>query len=1158
MRKKLLLLFSLFTGLSFAQSVGDTIRVQAFNYGSTSRDSVIHFPDDPSLTFEKIILSYNMRCRGGTVLQGSENGTGCGEWDYSCNTFIADDSKIEKVLGQWPDYEISGFTGTTFPFTSQQTFTHYDFTQQQVTVNGTTSENAFTIGNGTSAVTSLFRTSLKSGRSQILITAAQLQAAGFTAGNINGLGLNVTNAGGSVHFLKLGIKSATETNLPAQTVAFTGFTEVFFRDFVFLPGPNRLQFHTPFNWDGSSNLILEFSFSNPEGATDIQIAGFENAEIRNLSASNIAAIETSQGSVDIDTEHFDEITNQLSVAFWAYGDEELMPSDCSIVYGYSNDVNQRELNLHLPWSGRIYFDCGYADGGFDRIEKLYGQESNIKGKWNHWVFTKNATSGFMRIYLNGTLWSLGTSKTRQIELWKFFLGKMIDNGTDRYFKGKIRELSVWNTELSSVNIQAWKNKSIDATHPNYANLIAYYKLDELSGQTVNDTKFGLSSQATDIGWEYERGDQLTTTFTESNLLPNLTFYRGVYDQTVTPVVERYSYPQTPKIVKHYSITSNEGVVPMTDDVINLLSTEILFNASPETVYDGATGAVIGSEPVTAEGTYNVTMLDYYRRYPFYNELVSFVTPYGIGLDLGPNGKTWYFDMSDYVTLLKGDKRLVMGMGGERQEEMDLEFLFIVGTPPRNVVQYDQLWQGAYRTGGIPIGAINNGSGFPTNTYAFSTEATSFKLKSSITGHGAEGEFETNGGQVNHRININGTQLLNWTITQDCSENPVYPQGGTWVYDRQGWCPGERSLMKEADISAVANFGPTVQLDYRTSAPQNAGGDYRYIVAHQVVGYSDPNFATDAAIEMVKAPNNTNAEFSRINPMCEQPKVTLRNSGANAVTSVTFEYWLNDADEHQTFDWTGNLPSMNATDVQLPVQELWDNGVAASANKFHVKINTVNGGADGYSHNNSFTSAFTLPDVLPTTFKIRLKTNNAPTQNSYVLYDDAGNVVDSKTFAAANTTYTYTYTAPQISAGCYHLRVEDTGHNGLQWWAATAQGAGFVRILDENDVVIKNFSPDFGGGLDYSFSVSSLLSDGNIVADKTIKVYPNPSKGNFRVEGNALSGSTITLLDITGKKITGKKADDIVVEFNQVGLHTGMYLVKIDKDGSSETHKLLIQ
>ncbi len=1156
--KKALLFLLLLCSFSFvtAQSVGDTIRVQAFNYNSTTRDTLISFPNNPSLTFEKIMLKYNMRCKNALISTPTDRNLGCGEWDYSCNTFIADSTKIEKVLFQQSDYVISNFSGTSFNYTSQQTFDHYDFTQKNVVLNNVITENAYTIGNGTNTLSDVVKTSLKSGRSQFLVKASDLLASGFSAGAINALQLNVSNSGGLAKFLKIKIKNSGLTTLQAQTIDFTGFTDVFFSDFTFVNGANRVQFYTPFNWDGTSNLVVEISFSNSTNGSNIEFSGVNNTDIRTLSAGNIASIDvSSSGFVDINAQFFNTINNQLTISFWTKGDANLLPNDNSIVYGNSGNVAERQLNLHMPWGGSIYFDCGYVSGGFDRIEKPYGTDNVIEGVWNHWAFTKNATTGVMNIYLNGTLWHTGTNKTKVISLLNMVLGK-IDEGTAYGYKGKIKEFSVWNIALSQATIVGWKNKSIDATHPDYANLVAYYKLDEGTGQLVSDSKNGLTSNGTNLMWDYERGDQLTTTFTESTLVPNVTFYRGTYDVVVSDNVVRYSYPKNAKVVRNYSVTSNEGVLPMLNDSVNLLSTTNLFEASPENVYDGVTGALITTIPVAVEGTINSVSLNYYKRFPFYNELVSFVTPYGIGLDLGQNGKSWYFDMTDYVKILKGNKRLVMS-GGVWQEELDLEFYFIVGTPPRNVVQYDQLWQGEYRLGSPNINEIIAGTKLPTVAYPFSAEATSFKLRSSITGHGAEGEFSQNGGSVSHRILVNAVQKFTWSLLQNCSENPIFPQGGTWVYNRQGWCPGQRTLLKDQDLTPHVTAGTTMNIDYRTSNPAVPTGDYRYIVAHQVVGYGAPNFSLDAAIEVVKMPNSTNAEFSRINPMCERPKITIRNTGATALSSVEFEYWLNDASTHQTYTWTGTLASMAALDITLPTNDLWNVGVNSTNNTFHVQIVTVNNSADGYANNNHFTSRFSLPDVMPSVFKIQLKTNNLPAQNNYSLYDSNGVVIDTKTFATANTTYTNIYQTPQIVDGCYRLRVNDSGKDGLQWWANASQGAGFVRFLDANDVVIKTFTPDFGGGFDYSFSVNSLLSNPIFADEDALKVYPNPSYGNFTVEGNQLSGSTITVIDVLGTVIMEKTAQSESVEFDTLNLSTGMYLIKIEKEKQIVIKKLIV-
>jgi len=90
----------LFTAYTFAQSTGDTIVVKSLHHGSAVRDTMVSFPSNSSLTFSKILMKYNMRCKDGKVSTGSSRNKGCGEWDYSCNTYIHDDSKIDSLLSR--------------------------------------------------------------------------------------------------------------------------------------------------------------------------------------------------------------------------------------------------------------------------------------------------------------------------------------------------------------------------------------------------------------------------------------------------------------------------------------------------------------------------------------------------------------------------------------------------------------------------------------------------------------------------------------------------------------------------------------------------------------------------------------------------------------------------------------------------------------------------------------------------------------------------------------------------------------------------------------------------------------------------------------------------------------------------------------------------
>src|SRR5690606_30605553 len=143
---------------------------------------------------------------------------------------------------------------------------------------------------------------------------------------------------------------------------------------------------------------------------------------------------------------------------------------------------------------------------------------------------------------------------------------------------------------------------------------------------------------------------------------------------------------------HYGIFSKTGTIK--SDSIGLLNTNTYWNASPQIVYNPS-GMPVDTVALTPDGTITLNNLPYWQRRPSKFEIMSFVTPYGIGIDFGQEGKTWTFDMTDFLPILNGKKRMTIERGGEWQEEMDIKFLFVVGTPVREVLDIQQIWQTDY-------------------------------------------------------------------------------------------------------------------------------------------------------------------------------------------------------------------------------------------------------------------------------------------------------------------------------------------------------------------------------------------------------------------------------------------------------------------------------
>jgi len=1132
-----------------AQKAGDTIRVKTFHYATNNRDTIANFPDG-KLEYEKIILRYAMRCKNGLISDGSNRNKGCGEWDYSCNTFLVDSSKVEVIPQTAPKFVVSNFAGTQFAYTSKPVYDYYDYTVKQVSVTAKSNTAQFTVGKASSNVYEAINTAQKSGKTQVLYRAQELLDAGFSSGDIQGIALNA-QAAGKANFLRIRVQQTTLNQLDAKSPLLTGFTETYYNTVDFVSGTNEIVFHTPFAWDGNSNLVFEFAFTNASPGHGVVLSGYADTAVTMLSANNNYAVDLgSNGQITLAADSFATINKEISIAFWAKGDAKALPTNTSVIYGWNTDPNQRQLNIHFPWSdGSVYFDCGFAAGGYDRINKA-ATPAEYEENWNHWVFTKNSSTGTMSIYVNGTLWLTGTSKTKAMALKNIILGTD-QNGNNNY-KGNINQLSIWNKALTAAEIKDWMNKNIDQSHPKYANLVGYYPFQEGSGTTMGNSVSTKVSTGKNVGWTYDRGDELSRNFAESKSKPVITVLTGNYTRSVLSVEQRDSLVRPSNSINRYRIEDKSGAGIVTHDLLKVDSSFSLYEARKSMVYKGETGALLDSIAVKSEGVLDLVKLNYSLRFPWFNELVSFVTPYGINLDLGMAGKSWYFDMTDFAPLLKDKKRLVVAMGGQNQEQMEMEFLFIVGKPVRPVLSMNQLWQGGARLGGPGINSILNNNVFAPVNVPLSAAAKSFKLRSTITGHGSEGEFEQNGGPITHTLNVAGN-AMSWNSVMDCSINPMIAQGGTWLIPRQGWCPGWRSKLMEHEITKFVSPGKTETIDYEISQPVKSG-DYRYIVAHQLVEYGDMNFNTDAKIVEVLRPTG-DYEFSKSNPMCSEPKVLVQNTGKSTIKTIKFTYWMNDASVKQSWHWAGNLASLDTVSILLPTWDLWANGMKASNNIFHCEVAEVNGGLDEYPLNSTVQSEVTIPDVLPGNFKIEFRTNNFPTENAFKLLDADGKVVVKDSFTVANKTTTYTLNLN----GCYKLIVYDYGLDGLNWWANTAQGTGAVRLRNATtNAILKTFIADFGSYFEYSFTTNYALRKSDQSMEHAVNLYPNPASGQFSLEGERLDGASIVVTDLLGKRVAEiAEVHGHRVNFETTAWAKGVYSVEINHGDSKTTKKVVV-
>lgn len=111
-------------------------------------------------------------------------------------------------------------------------------------------------------------------RTQYLFKASELTAAGLSAGNITSMAFNVTTASATMTFTNYAIKMYHTTSTDLVTAFAANSSPIIG---VFGPlnlsapavGVNTHNFATPFNWDGTSNVIIDICFENDPNSTGI-------------------------------------------------------------------------------------------------------------------------------------------------------------------------------------------------------------------------------------------------------------------------------------------------------------------------------------------------------------------------------------------------------------------------------------------------------------------------------------------------------------------------------------------------------------------------------------------------------------------------------------------------------------------------------------------------------------------------------------------------------------------------------------------------------------------------------------------------------------------------------------------------------------------------
>ena len=152
-------------------------------------------------------------------------------------------------------------TGTTFTTPAINTTTaYYAAAEANISGNVTSGLGALT---STSTAYNPFSGTYGGEKSQFLFTASELLATGLRAGNITALALNLSAIGGTYNGFNIEMGTTALSDFATPPDIKGGLTLVYTSASITpTVGVNTYTLSTPFNWDGSSNIIVSLCWSN--------------------------------------------------------------------------------------------------------------------------------------------------------------------------------------------------------------------------------------------------------------------------------------------------------------------------------------------------------------------------------------------------------------------------------------------------------------------------------------------------------------------------------------------------------------------------------------------------------------------------------------------------------------------------------------------------------------------------------------------------------------------------------------------------------------------------------------------------------------------------------------------------------------------------------
>ncbi|UKJ09286.1 peptide-N-glycosidase F-related protein [Solitalea lacus] len=469
------------------------------------------------------------------------------------------------------------------------------------------------------------------------------------------------------------------------------------------------------------------------------------------------------------------------------------------------------------------------------------------------------------------------------------------------------------------------------------------------------------------------------------------------------------------------------------------------------------------------------------------EIGRMLTPYGSIYNKGWSW-TWKVDVTDFEPLLRDSVEIVYVHTGYEDKTvgwaLTIDFEILSGPPVVRPLGITTLWNGAFKYGDPKYNIAD--SLHPISYVApFGTAISRIRIQH--TGHGMDkpkgcSEFCSRW----RELRMDGKLVDRRDIWKKCGSNPLYPQGGTWVYNRAYWCPGDLQVPDIIDLPTSAGQHTASIMMEPYTATGNIQAEEN--ISAFLYSYSSPLQKTDVTLDQIVVPTDEQ-QFSRLNPAAFNPRFIVRNLGSRNLKKLTITYGT-EGFPKRIYHWKGDLGFNKTTEIILQEPVQFKQGI----NTYTVTLSKPNGVADAWMGDNELTTTFTAPELYPTNFVLKFKTNNQPMDNDVYLIDSVGNKIFHRAAPELSPDSLYQDTI-RLKEGKYELCLTDSAGNGLEFWAEPKNGDGYLRMFDLKGNLIYTFESDCGDGEKLSFVATSNFIADTTQANYAFSLYPRAITSN---------------------------------------------------------------